>query len=278
MALNSSVVVADTVATAAQYNNVRKDIIVRAGEYAVTTGSANAYLLSIDSQFVAYATGDTFVFKANFPNTGSCTLNVNGVWAKTMKDVEWNTLATGSILSGAILKCQYDWTDIIVLSGLFATATNKGDVEMATNAEVLTWSDTTRYVNPSQVNYTIGVWDATLAASDANADTTSDTYVKLKEIAITKSGTYRISYDFINASNGPSICSGRTYKNWVALGTVRTSTTSTPATYTEDIALVAWDLIQFYWTDNGNSVTCRVANFRVKGSIFPIIALPTVNL
>lgn len=37
MALNSSIVVADTVATAAQYNNLRKDVIVKAGEYAVTT-------------------------------------------------------------------------------------------------------------------------------------------------------------------------------------------------------------------------------------------------
>lgn len=52
-------------------------------------------------------------------------MNVNTIGAKTMKDVEGNTLATGSILNGAILHCQYDGTDVIVLSGLFATATNK---------------------------------------------------------------------------------------------------------------------------------------------------------
>lgn len=98
---------------------------MQAGEYKTTTGSANAYVLAVDAQYTAYTAGDNFQFKTNFANTGSCTLNVNSLGAKTMKDVSGNTLATGAILSGVILYCVYDGTDMIVVGGLFATTSNK---------------------------------------------------------------------------------------------------------------------------------------------------------
>lgn len=121
MALNSSTTTAWADATATQYNNLRKDVIARAGEYAVTTGSANAYVLAEDAQIVAYETGQIFQFKVNFTNTATCTLNVNSIAAKTMKDIYWNTLPSGAVQNGSHLICRYDGTDIIVLCGLTDT-------------------------------------------------------------------------------------------------------------------------------------------------------------
>lgn len=116
----------------------------------MTTGSANAYVLSIDAQFVAYTAGDTFKFKTNFGNTGSCTLNVNAVGAKTLKDLEGNTFGSGAIPSGSMVVCVYNGTDLIVIGGALATTSNKGDVEMATDAEALAQTDQTRFINAKQ--------------------------------------------------------------------------------------------------------------------------------
>jgi len=47
--------------------------------YTTSTGSANAYLVSYTPAPTAYVAGQKFFFKANFQNTGSATLNVNGL-------------------------------------------------------------------------------------------------------------------------------------------------------------------------------------------------------
>lgn len=45
---------------------------------------------------------------------------------------------------------QYDGTNMVIMSSDFATTSNKGIVEMATDAEALAGTDETRYVNPKQ--------------------------------------------------------------------------------------------------------------------------------
>ena len=52
----------------------------------MATGSSNAYLLSIDAQYTAYAAGDVIKFKANHTNSGASTINVNGLGAKSIKN------------------------------------------------------------------------------------------------------------------------------------------------------------------------------------------------
>jgi hypothetical protein len=45
----------------------------------------------------------------------------------------------------------YDGTSFILQNEDFATTNNKGIVEMATDAEVATGTDTSRYVTPAQL-------------------------------------------------------------------------------------------------------------------------------
>src|SRR5690349_1177494 len=49
-----------------------------------TTGSANAYLLTINETWAAHATGHLISFKANFSNTGAATLNVTNADAAAL--------------------------------------------------------------------------------------------------------------------------------------------------------------------------------------------------
>jgi len=110
---DSGQVSANTAATATQYNNLRKDVLQNAGDYASSTGSANAYLLSIDSQIAAYDEGQVFKFKANFTNTSAATLNVNSIGAKTIKKNNGSDdLAAGDIANGQIVNVIYDGTNL----------------------------------------------------------------------------------------------------------------------------------------------------------------------
>lgn len=110
---NSATVTSGQTATSSQYNNIRKDVIINAGDYATSTGSANAYVLAIDGQIIAYTTGQVFKFKANFTNTGAATLNVNSLGAKSIKKKSGGSLVdvgAGDILNGETILCVYDGT------------------------------------------------------------------------------------------------------------------------------------------------------------------------
>ena len=53
--------------------------------YAAATGAVNTYEITLTPAPTAYAVGQKFTFKANLANTGTATLNVNGLGAKTIK-------------------------------------------------------------------------------------------------------------------------------------------------------------------------------------------------
>jgi hypothetical protein len=79
-------------------------------------GSSNAYTLTYTVAPASYYTGQVFSFTANFGCTGSATLNVNGLGAKTIKkDVAgtMTALSSGDIASGAKVIVSYDGTDFI---------------------------------------------------------------------------------------------------------------------------------------------------------------------
>jgi hypothetical protein len=79
-------------------------------------GSANAYTLTYSVAPAAYYTGQVFSFTANFGCTGSATLNVNGLGAKTIKkDVAgtMTALSSSDIASGAKVIVSYDGADFI---------------------------------------------------------------------------------------------------------------------------------------------------------------------
>lgn len=109
MTLNSSTVSVGDVATATQYNNLRKDVIQRAGDYASTGGTGSAYTLSLDSAFVL-ATGTKVAFKASATCAAGATLNVNSGGAVAIKKNNDVALIAGDIENGQIVECEYDGT------------------------------------------------------------------------------------------------------------------------------------------------------------------------
>ncbi len=76
--------------------------------YAVSTGSANAYIVTLTPALGSYTAGTLVQFKANFTNTGACTVNVNGLGAIAIKKLNNLDLVSGDIATDMIVELQYD--------------------------------------------------------------------------------------------------------------------------------------------------------------------------
>ena len=84
-----------------------------------SSGSANAYAWSVPYFTpLAYVSGQHYSFIANFQNTGAATLNVNGLGAVAIKKQGGTALASGDIVSGAVVDVVYDGTNMQMLSQL----------------------------------------------------------------------------------------------------------------------------------------------------------------
>lgn len=93
-------------------------------DYAADAGSTDAYAVTVTPDPVAYFTGQVFRFKANTLNTGTATLNVNGLGVKTLKKVTSSgvvALGTGDIIANQIIECMYNGTDLIIMSAIPTT-------------------------------------------------------------------------------------------------------------------------------------------------------------
>lgn len=98
--------------------------------YAADAGSTDDYAITISPAIAAYAIGMCFKFKANTLNTGSATLNVNGLGAKTLKKDYNQNLVTGDIVANQIVEVIYDGTNFQVQS-FSGTKTAKRDTKIA---------------------------------------------------------------------------------------------------------------------------------------------------
>jgi hypothetical protein len=111
-----AVVAAGNQGLAAQFNGVREDSIRNAGDTNTSTGSANAYVLSIDAAFDSLSIGDTVKFKANFTNTGACTINVNGLGAGSIRHTNGDFLVAGDIQSSGTYILVYSTSVFVLVS------------------------------------------------------------------------------------------------------------------------------------------------------------------
>jgi phage-related tail fiber protein len=88
-------------------------------QYSVSTGSANAYLITVPAA-LAYLPGVPIFFKANFDNTGEATLSMNGGAAAPLKKYGSIALAPRDIKTGQIIMGLYDGVNVQIASGLDA--------------------------------------------------------------------------------------------------------------------------------------------------------------
>lgn len=84
--------------------------------YAQDTASTDAYVVALAKAPTAYAAGLHLYFKAVTANTGACTLNVNGLGAKSLKSLHDQDPADSYIEAGSIVEVMYDGTNFQILN------------------------------------------------------------------------------------------------------------------------------------------------------------------
>ena len=111
----------------------------------VTTGSANAYVLTTGLSLAAYVSGQTFRIKPNFTNSGAATINVDTLGAKNIYR-NGIALVSGEIVSGQTYEVTYDGTQFQI-TGNLKTLLEKTYTTNATVADGVT-----RYIGPAIVS------------------------------------------------------------------------------------------------------------------------------
>lgn len=100
--------------------------------YASSTNGTDSYTATRTPVLAAYATGTTVIFRADVANTGTASLSLDSLGAKTLKKSTSAGLAnldTGDIVIGQLVECVYngtDWVITSVLSTSFATTYTNG--------------------------------------------------------------------------------------------------------------------------------------------------------
>jgi hypothetical protein len=100
---------------------------VRQPGYAVATGSANTYAVTLVPTPTSYLDGMGIAVKINAANTGASTVNVNALGAKGLKDVTGSDFTSGSLLINKIYSFKYD-----SVSGTFIQQGRGGDPNLVT--------------------------------------------------------------------------------------------------------------------------------------------------
>jgi hypothetical protein len=78
--------------------------------YAVDSGAADVYVVTLTYVPAAYTDGMQVVFKASASNTGACTINVNALGAKSITRQDGTTPVAGDIGTDKIVELRYNST------------------------------------------------------------------------------------------------------------------------------------------------------------------------
>jgi hypothetical protein len=93
--------------------NIQLDYAKHPG-YGTTTGSANAYILSLNPAPSSLVDGFGVCIKINVQNTGASTLNVNGLGAKSILDSKGNAMTTGKLKANTPYTMRYNGINFIL--------------------------------------------------------------------------------------------------------------------------------------------------------------------
>ncbi len=199
--------------------------------YATSSGSANAYVLTLSPAVPALLAGQEFEFNANFGNSGAATLAVNGLTAKAITKLGTNALVSGDIVSGQVVKVKYDGTQFQLLS-----PTASSSVSSYIGTQVSNTSTTQQNIDST---FTTGFLPTTITIYYQINGTQSTTNKNSVGIAVYSGTTLKgnlgyvniadstnlIATSFVNTTSGPTAGTGSGSDTKVDLSVLSVSST-----------------------------------------------------
>ncbi len=122
--------------------------------YAATSTGTDSYAITLTPAPASYVIGQRFVFRADVANTGACSLNVNGLGARTIVKGISTGLSDGDISANQIVDVIYDGTNLVMQSLVAGAvngatyAVNADEALMAYNTIQLPFAPTSATVMP----------------------------------------------------------------------------------------------------------------------------------
>jgi hypothetical protein len=153
--------------------------------FALDTGTANAYAMTLAKAPLAYTTGMTIAFKAVNANTGASTINVNALGAKAIRIWDGSVLSANTILADQIVVAVYDGT-------VFRITSMHGGTSIATLAaiapDIVTVSGISGNVtsvagNATNINTVAGISGNVTTVAGISADVTTVAGVDAGDLA-----------------------------------------------------------------------------------------------
>ncbi len=114
--------------------NYLASVVSTAIPYAVATGTASAYTVTLASSIATLASGTHLNFLVPVTNASGVTLNINSLGAKTLKKSVNTTLSSGDITIGQIIEVAYDGTNFQVTSPVTSSPIKSGVTTRAMDA------------------------------------------------------------------------------------------------------------------------------------------------
>jgi hypothetical protein len=203
--------------------------------YIASTGSANAYVVTLAPAVAALLEGQTFSFKANFANTGAATLALNGLTAKAITKNGTTALIANDILSGQIITVRYDGTQFQMLSPSGIVVYSSPTAAVVNNTSTTTKTTDTAFTTtftPKAITIYYSLVGNNSGANTASCSTGVATYdgTTLKgNLAIWESLTYNAGATgntaAVVAHNPTAGAAGGTYGGTVTLSVLSVSAT-----------------------------------------------------
>lgn len=116
------------------YASVNQVVDNALGYGGASAAGTDTYAVSLAISPVTYVAGNRYQFLADVANTGACTINFNGIGAKSIKMVDGNDPFTNAIQIGMV-DVVYDGTNFVLLNPFFDFLNVTGQVT-ATHTEL----------------------------------------------------------------------------------------------------------------------------------------------
>ncbi len=238
-----------------------------------TAAGVNAKTITLNPAPTSLTEGIALSFKSSTANTGASTLNVNALGAKPILKSNGSAVAAGNLRAGSIYTVRYDGTSFI-LQGEGGSGNLKPNQALAGYTFTNDEGDQIGVGDPNLVPQNIlkgknifGVegslelvtpGDQYIYKLISSKSTTSTIPVVLKNVSVSKGGTYRVFFD-LSSGGYAAIVQAQLYVNGVAVGIPRsTSNDGIDVNFIEDITLKNNDVIQVYGrTTSGRAATVR---------------------
>jgi hypothetical protein len=143
--------------------------------FAVDTGTANTYVVALDSSITSYTDGLQVVFRPLNDNTGSATINLNSLGAKSIRLTDSEPIQAGDISAGGIIEVRYStatgFFHLTPNSAIYAHDAVVSATAAASSAvaSALSASDSLSYRNTAEGYKNTAVSSAAAAGSSAVA-------------------------------------------------------------------------------------------------------------